>query len=166
MEFHQAKNDELAQKNNQLTKDMQSLQMQHRIIQNGLHQSLQNLEQNILNEKKFRTIAEEDCSQKTKVTCGHFNNLVIHLINIQELYLKNQELLQLKELINVKDSEITQLKVFIKEKANATVNEDIESRIKSLTQTLMLKQNKLETVTTERNALRLQIEKLEVSISF
>lgn len=82
---------------------------------------------------------------------------------VQELYLKNQELLQLKELISVKDNEINQLKNVIKQKANVTVNEDIESRIKLLTQTLMLKQNKLETVTTERNALRLQIEKLEVS---
>lgn len=78
--------------------------------------------------------------------------------------MKNQELFQLKELINVKDNKITQLKDVIKQKANTTTHEDIESRIKSLTQTLMLKQNKLETVTTERNALRLQIEKLEVSI--
>lgn len=67
LEFHQAKNNELTQKNNQLTKDIQSLQMQHFVIQNGLHQSLQNLEQNILNEKKFRITAEEECLQKTKV---------------------------------------------------------------------------------------------------
>ncbi|KAJ8923600.1 hypothetical protein NQ315_010179 [Exocentrus adspersus] len=144
LEFHQAKNEELTQKNNQLVKDLQSLQMQHRIIQNGLHQSLQNLEQNILNEKTFRANAEEECSLKTK-----------------ELYLKNQELLQLKEQMGVKDNEIAQLKEIIKQKANVNVNEDVESRIKSLTQTLMLKQNKVETVTTERNALRLQIEKLE-----
>lgn len=43
-------------------------------------------------------------------------------------------------------------------------NDDLESRIKSLTQTLMIKQNALETITTERNALRLQIEKQEVEL--
>lgn len=41
-------------------------------------------------------------------------------------------------------------------------SDEYENRIKSLTQALMLKQNTLETVTTERNALRLQLEKLEV----
>lgn len=47
-------------------------------------------------------------------------------------------------------------------KSEGVETDEFENRIKSLTQTLMLKQNNLETVTTERNALRLQLEKLEV----
>ncbi|KAJ8936442.1 hypothetical protein NQ314_012304 [Rhamnusium bicolor] len=149
LEFHQEKNNELTQKNILLIKDIQSLQMQHQIIQNGLQQSNQNLEQSLANEKKFRITADEDCLQKNK-----------------ELHLKNQELSQLQELLKVKNNELLQLKEVLKQKANSNANEDIESRIKSLTQTLMLKQNNLETVTTERNALRLQIEKLEMLLAF
>lgn len=40
--------------------------------------------------------------------------------------------------------------------------DEYENRVKSLTQTLIFKQNALETITTERNALRLQFEKLQV----
>ncbi|KAJ8985857.1 hypothetical protein NQ317_006229 [Molorchus minor] len=144
LEFCREKNNELTQRNNQLLKDIQSLQMQHQIIQNGLQQSNQNLETHLANEKKFRMIAEEDCSQKNK-----------------EVHFKNQELVQLQDLLKSKTNEIIQLKEIIKQKTNTNIVEDIESRIKSLTQTLMLKQNNLETVTTERNALRLQLEKLE-----
>lgn len=70
----------------------------------------------------------------------------------------------MQEILKVKNSEINALKEAVKTKSNDVVDEDIESRIKSLTQTLMLKQNNLETITTERNALRLQIEKMEVGI--
>lgn len=45
-----------------------------------------------------------------------------------------------------------------------TSSGDFESTIKNLTQTLMIKQNNLETVTTERNALKLQLERLEVRL--
>lgn len=38
----------------------------------------------------------------------------------------------------------------------------LESQLQSLTQMLISKQNTLEAVTTERNALRLQLEKLGV----
>ncbi|KAJ8955333.1 hypothetical protein NQ318_003427 [Aromia moschata] len=144
LEICQEKSNELTQRNIQLTKDIQSLQMQHQIIQNGLQQSNQNLERSLANEKKYRSIAEEDCSQKNK-----------------ELHLKSQELVQLQDLLRVKNNEILQLKGVIKQKTTTNANDDIESRIKSLTHTLMLKQNNLETVTTERNALQLQMEKLE-----
>lgn len=61
-------------------------------------------------------------------------------------------------MINEKSNEIQQLRLSLQQKPH----DDLESRIKSLTQTLMIKQNTLETITTERNALRLQMEKLEV----
>lgn len=43
-------------------------------------------------------------------------------------------------------------------------NSEMDSRIASLTQTLVIKQQALECLTTERNALRLQLEKIEVNI--
>lgn len=48
--------------------------------------------------------------------------------------------------------------------AMATPSSEVESRLSTLTQTLVSKQQALELLTTERNALRLQLEKLEVII--
>ncbi|XP_012277575.1 golgin-84 [Orussus abietinus] len=45
--------------------------------------------------------------------------------------------------------------------AASTPNSEIEARLSSLTQTLVVKQQALESLTTERNALRLQLEKIE-----
>lgn len=47
--------------------------------------------------------------------------------------------------------------------AASTPSSKVESRLTSLTQTLVSKQQALEILTTERNALRLQLEKIEVS---
>lgn len=43
-------------------------------------------------------------------------------------------------------------------------NAEVENRMHSLTQSLLSKQNILEAITAERNALKLQLEKLSVSI--
>lgn len=42
---------------------------------------------------------------------------------------------------------------------------ELENRMHSLTQSLLSKQNNLETITAERNALKLQLEKITVSRS-
>ncbi|KAG5872813.1 hypothetical protein JTB14_015342 [Gonioctena quinquepunctata] len=144
LEFHQTKTNELAQKNIQLKKEIQSLQMQHQVIQNGLQSTNQSLEQSLLSERKFRVIAEEECSQKN-----------------EELYKKNQEISQLQETFEKTNIEIQKLKEAANQKVHSNDIEDLESRIASLTQVLMLKQNALETVTTEKHALRLQLEKIE-----
>ncbi|XP_076651605.1 golgin A5 [Halictus rubicundus] len=57
------------------------------------------------------------------------------------------------------ESEIAKLKLQFS--ATSTPNSEIESRLASLTQTLVSKQQALESLTTERNALRLQLEKIE-----
>lgn len=54
------------------------------------------------------------------------------------------------------------MKDTIKRSSFKVINNDFQLRLQELTQTLMCKQNALEIVTTERNALCLQIEKLEV----
>ncbi|XP_078053299.1 golgin A5 isoform X1 [Augochlora pura] len=57
------------------------------------------------------------------------------------------------------ESEITKLRLQLT--ATLTPNSEIESRLTALTQTLVSKQQALESLTTERNALRLQLEKIE-----
>nr|XP_033330607.1 golgin-84 [Megalopta genalis]XP_033330608.1 golgin-84 [Megalopta genalis]XP_033330609.1 golgin-84 [Megalopta genalis] len=57
------------------------------------------------------------------------------------------------------ESEITKLRLQLT--ATSTPNSEIESRLAALTQTLVSKQQALESLTTERNALRLQLEKIE-----
>jgi uncharacterized protein YigA (DUF484 family) len=42
-------------------------------------------------------------------------------------------------------------------------NQEIENRLHSLTQSLLSKQNNLEVITAERNALKLQFEKISVN---
>ncbi|KAK2581612.1 hypothetical protein KPH14_002116 [Odynerus spinipes] len=61
--------------------------------------------------------------------------------------------------IQKQDAEISRLRMQLS--ATSTPNSEVESRLASLTHTLVLKQQALENITTERNALRLQLEKLE-----
>lgn len=68
MDFQQTKNQQLSDSNKKLTNDIQSLQMQHQIIQNNLQQMNQQLEENLLNERNLKRVAEEECQLKNKVT--------------------------------------------------------------------------------------------------
>lgn len=102
----------------------------------------------ILNERKKRTEAEEDSKthlQETRVLkdelSSQFNNCSVKL--------RKQE------------TEISRLRS--KLSAISTPTSAVESRLSALTQTLVAKQNELEILTTEKNALRLQMEKIEVS---
>ena len=58
------------------------------------------------------------------------------------------------------ESEIARLRTQLS--AAVTPSSEVESRLSTLTQTLVSKQQALESLTTERNALRLQLEKIEV----
>jgi hypothetical protein len=84
---------------------------------------------------------------------------------LQEIrYLKDELISQRNGFslqIQKKNSEISKLKLQLS--VSATPSSEIDSRITTLTQTLVLKQQALECLTTERNALRLQLEKVEAS---
>ncbi|KAG5306995.1 GOGA5 protein, partial [Acromyrmex insinuator] len=88
----------------------------------------------------------------------------------EDMRLHSEEIRSLKdELISQRNgfslqlqkqnSEISRLKLQLS--VSATPSNEMDSRITSLTQTLVLKQQALECLTTERNALRLQLEKIE-----
>lgn len=72
------------------------------------------------------------------------------------------DITQLQKLYNDKNKEYEVLKLQIKEINNYQLDADMDSRFQNLTETLMMKQSALETVTSERNALKIQFEKLEV----
>lgn len=80
---------------------------------------------------------------------------------LQELQEFQSEIVQLNNSIQDKSREILSLDEQLRRKPKVPVNEDLDNRLQTLTQTLMTKQNTLEAVTTERNALCLQLEKLE-----
>ncbi|XP_008193631.1 golgin-84 isoform X2 [Tribolium castaneum] len=140
IEFQQSRNVELSEKVKKLTHEISHLQQQMVLSQNSSQQSTQLLQENLTREQKIRLMAEDECRVKN-----------------QELQLKLQELAQQYQVIQSKSDEIAKLQDALKSKPST----DFESRIKSLTDTLMVKQNALERVTTERNALRIQLEKLE-----
>lgn len=94
---------------------------------------------------------------------------VLILINInyfQEVRSLREELSLQNNAVSMKlqkqESEISRLKSQLS--AAATPSSEVESRLSSLTRTLVLKQQELEHLTTDRNALRLQLERLEVAL--
>lgn len=67
MEFQQEKNRELTEKLYNLSKDWDALQQQYLLIQSTNEENKQTLLNNLVQEKKYRFIAEEECRVKTKV---------------------------------------------------------------------------------------------------
>lgn len=70
---------------------------------------------------------------------------------------------QLASRVRDREAELTKLRSQLSQRPASPTGDELESRLHMLTQTLVLKQSSLETVTTEKNALRLQLEKTEVS---
>ncbi|XP_012538285.1 golgin subfamily A member 5 isoform X2 [Monomorium pharaonis] len=100
----------------------------------------------LTNERRRRLEAEDDM----KLHSEEIRSLKDELISQ-----RNGFSLQLQK----QNSEISRLKMQLS--ISATPSNEMDSRIASLTQTLVLKQQALECLTTERNALRLQLEKIE-----
>ncbi|XP_014479825.1 PREDICTED: golgin-84 [Dinoponera quadriceps] len=116
-----------------------------KIKQKSAETNLQNQEI-LTNERRRRLDAEED----VRLHSEEIRSLKDELITE-----RNGFSLQLQK----QDSEISRLRLQLS--ASATPSNEMDSRLASLTKTLVLKQQALECLTTERNALRLQLEKLE-----
>lgn len=97
-------------------------------------------------ERRRRLDAEED----TRLHSDEIRSLKDELIRQRNNYTTQ---------LQKGDSEIARLRVQLS--AASTPSSKVESRLTSLTQTLVSKQQALEILTTERNALRLQLEKIE-----
>lgn len=86
------------------------------------------------------------------------------MIYLQEVRSLREELSVRDNAVSIKlqkqEAEISKLRSQLS--AAATPSSEVESRLSSLTRTLVLKQQEVEHLTTDRNALRLQLERLEV----
>lgn len=155
MELNQLKQEceSVREENQQLSKQIKTLHEELRnadlnlekIKQKSMETNLQNQEI-LTNERHRRLEAEEDARKH----CEEIRSLKDELINQS-----NGFSLQLQK----QNSEISRLKLQLS--TSAMPNNELDTRITSLTQTLVIKQQALECLTTERNALRLQLERIE-----
>lgn len=120
-----------------------------------------------LNLEKIRQKSAETNLQNQEILASERRR---RLETEEDMRLHSEEIRSLKdELISQRNgfslqlqkqnSEISRLKLQLS--VSTTPSNEMDSRIASLTQTLVLKQQALEHLTTERNALRLQLEKIE-----
>ncbi|XP_063225587.1 golgin subfamily A member 5 [Bacillus rossius redtenbacheri] len=106
------------------------------------------LQDSVQEERRRRQVAEEDCASQA-----------------EELRALREELARqcglLARRVQERDQELSRLRAQLARRPASPPGGELESRLHSLTQTLVHRQTLLETATTERNALRLQLEKLE-----
>lgn len=121
-------------------------------------------------ENRLATVGEENAQNLIKLTGELANTEKERKTLHQEVTLLNAELQAVRtqsqksneslvQQLHEKNQEITALR-----KRSNTFQEtggNLDGRIKSLTQSLIMKQTSLEEMTADRNALRFQIEKLE-----
>jgi len=125
---------------------IEKIEHKHRIIVSDYEDKITNLDETIKHLTMQSTNYEDDIRlQKQELT------------HVREEMLKQKTHLTTK--LHEKENELKRLKNAYRE---SQVNAEIENRVQSLTQSLITKQNNLELVTAERNALRLQYEKLTV----
>ncbi|XP_066997516.2 golgin-84 isoform X2 [Anabrus simplex] len=106
------------------------------------------LQSQLMEERRRRQAAEEDA--KTHVE---------ELRAVQEELTRQRSLLASR--VQERELELTRLRGQLALRPASVSEDELEQRIHSLTQTLIQKQTSLETLTTERNAIRLQLQKLE-----
>ncbi|XP_029178032.1 golgin-84 isoform X2 [Nylanderia fulva] len=155
MELNQLKQEceSVREENQQLSQQIKTLHEELRnadinlekIKQKSMETNLKN--QEILTSERHRRLEAEEDARKH---CEEIRSLKDEIINQN-----NGFSLQLQK----QNSEISKLKLQLS--TLAMPNNEMDSRITSLTQTLVIKQQALECLTTERNALRLQLEKIE-----
>ncbi|XP_051174592.1 golgin-84 [Leptopilina boulardi] len=104
-------------------------------------------QETIATERRRRLDAEDDARQHTEEARALKEQFILQE-NSTSLKLRKQE------------AEISRIRSQLS--AALTPSSEVESRLATLTQTLVLKQQALESLTTERNALRLQLEKIEM----
>lgn len=130
---------ELSEKLDLVQSDLAATQKQCSLLQNEAFGARKALEK----KEKARLVVEDELAHSKKELNKVYEELKI---NISSLNNRQEEILQLQQQIEVRPN---------------VDNEELESKFHVLTRTLIMKQNSLETVTTERNALRLQLERVE-----
>lgn len=145
-----------------------------------LQEELRNISQQLESSKDFIQKLEKQIEQKTTELSTTQNQLKEKIKIEQERSQQvesenhnlNQEMIAVREemdrqrksfsaRLHEKESELMKLRSQASEMSGYTDSNSLENRMQSLTQALVKKQAAIETVTAERNALRLQLEKVE-----
>ncbi|PNF30873.1 Golgin subfamily A member 5 [Cryptotermes secundus] len=143
--------EEIAQVSARLKASRDELQETECRLESGREQagqSLQLLQDSLQEERRKRQTAEEDC----RAHAEEFRSVRDELL---------RQKAQLASRVRERETELTKLRSQLSQRPSSLAGDELESRLHALTQTLVVKQSSLETVTTEKNALRLQLEKIE-----
>lgn len=127
---------------------IEKLEHKHRIMEATAEDKIANLNETI-NQFNIRCTQYDDEVRLQKRENSQ----------IREEMMKQKTLMTTK--LHEKENELKRLKNSYRE---SQMNSEIENRVQSLTQSLITKQNNLEVITSEKNALKFQLEKLSVSI--
>lgn len=127
---------------------IEKLEHKHRIMEAAAEDKINNLNE-VLNQHNLKSIHYEDEIRLQKQ----------EILQVRDEQLNQKKLMTLK--LHEKENELKRLKNAYRE---SQANAEIENRVQSLTQSLISKQNNLEAITAERNALKLQCEKISVII--
>ncbi|KAI4485788.1 hypothetical protein M0804_006277 [Polistes exclamans] len=151
---------QLRQERDLLREENQQTHEQLRTVRDELNVSDLTLEKmrqryNEVNLKFQESLASERQKRQDAEEIARLHSEEIRSLKDEIINQQNNYTIQIQK----QDAEISRLRLQVS--ATSTPNSEVESRLAALTQTLVLKQQALENITTERNALRLQFEKLE-----
>ncbi|XP_043669230.1 golgin-84 isoform X1 [Vespula pensylvanica] len=152
---------QLRQERDLLREENQQTHEQLRTVRDELNNTDLNLEKmrqryNEINLKSQESLASERQRRQDAEEIARLHSEEIRSLKDEITRQQNNYTIQIQK----QDAEISRLRLQLS--ATSTPNSEVESRLATLTQTLVLKQQALENITTERNALRLQFEKLEL----
>lgn len=155
----------------QIRGERDNLQTELNLVSKRMDES-RNFIEKLEHKHRIMEAAAEDKINALNDTINQLSNAAVHFedeIRLQkrEIQQVREEMLNQKKLMTTKlhekENELKRLKNSYRE---TQMNSEIENRVQSLTQTLITKQNNLEAITAERNALKLQWEKLSVIIKY
>ncbi|XP_074650631.1 golgin subfamily A member 5-like [Tubulanus polymorphus] len=133
----------------QLRGEISDLEVQMSSEETMAQNNIQNLEEQLTSEKRKREDADHEVlKQKQELRCAH-----------EELLRQKTDF---QSRLRDRGLEVDKLRNQLTIKQNSTGQAELESRLHSLTESLIQKQTMLEALSTEKNSLGLQLERLQL----
>ncbi|KAJ8308640.1 hypothetical protein KUTeg_013514 [Tegillarca granosa] len=128
--------------------DLQDLETQLQQESDSAHDHIRSLEESVNDEKQRREDSEQELlKQKQELQ-----------YSIEEMH---KQKTAFQNCLKDRETEIEKLRNQLTHKSlNSTTESELESRVRSLTESLIQKQTMLESLSTEKNSLTLQLERL------
>jgi chromosome segregation ATPase len=155
----------------QIRSERDHLQTELNLVSKRMDESRSFIEK-LEHKHRIMEASAEDKINALNDTISQLNNASAHFedeirIQKQEIQQVREEMLSQKKFMTTKlhekENELKRLKNAYRE---SQLNSEIENRVQSLSQSLITKQTNLEAITADRNALKLQLEKLSVRFKF